>query len=340
MHHRKPSLSKASRNNKHGQQFRKYRKPTSSKHDPRKEECLTSHFNNVLLVVGLGSMSDFESLPLYEIAYKKVFRNRVYCGPDFLSGEITFDGALFLKQNTRYGAFLYDCLTLALREHANYTGFIFVPENVLVNPKRLAFMNKNKIWVSNQTKPGPVLYEQTDTSLEWWSSPWGMQAIEKLFEYLVELSYYNRRKNKMTDGLWTSDWDTHQLLNRWLWNGKGEYRTYWSNETFLYLPARYSSLYLNATKHMRPSGVRQEIALPTIVKMLELDSNTQTVSAKLIEDSNSHILDNRDQFRASIEEHGLLYASGKLRKDRRKLLNHMMFKEYGVGQFLKYNHCN
>ena len=302
-------------------------------------ECLTEHFKDVLFVAAFGSMSDFESLPLYEITYKKVFRNRVYCGPDYLNGQTSFEEARFLKQNTRFGAFLYDCLTRVSKEYTNYTGYIFVPENVLINPRRLASLDKNHIWESDQAKSGPVLYGQVDDTLEWWSSPWGMQAVEKLFEFLVELSYYNSRKAKMTDGQWTPGWDVHQMLNRWLWNGKGEYRTYWSKETFLYLPAKYSSLYLNVTKHMRPSGVRQEIALPTIAKMLELDSFTQKLSTKLVDESNTKILDDRDLFQEAIDTHELVYASEKMRKKRRELLNHLTFKEYGVGQFLKYNHC-
>ena len=301
--------------------------------------CLTEHFKDVLFIAAFGSMSDFESLPLYEITYKKVFRNRVYCGPDYLNGQTSFEEASFLKQNTRFGAFLYDCLTRVTKEYRNFTGYIFVPENVLINPRRLASLNKYHIWESDQAKQGPVLYGQVDNTLEWWSSPWGMQAVEKLFEYLSELNYYNNRKTKMTDGRWIPDWDVHQMLNRWLWNGVGEYRTYWSKETFLYLPAKYSSLYLNATRHMRPSGVRQEIALPTITKMLELGSLTEKLSSKLVKESNPSLLDDRDLFREAIETHDLVYASGKMRKDRRKLLNHLTFKEYGVGQFLKYNHC-
>lgn len=301
--------------------------------------CLTEHFKDILFISAFGSMSDFESLPLYEITYKKVFRNRVYCGPDYLNGQTSFEEASFLKQNTRYGAFLYDCLTRVTKEYKNYTGYIFVPENVLINPRRLASLNKNHIWESDQAKAGPILYGQVDNTLEWWSSPWGMQAVEKLYEYLIELSYYNNRKTKMTDGRWKPDWNVHQMLNRWLWNGNGEYRTYWSKETFLYLPAKYASLYVNATQHMRPSGVRQEIALPTITKMLELDSLTVKLSSKLVEESNPGILDNRVLFRAAIELNDLVYASGKMKKDRRKLLNHLTFKEYGVGQFLQYNHC-
>ncbi|XP_066927239.1 uncharacterized protein [Clytia hemisphaerica] len=302
-----------------------------------RDQCLTEHFNDILFVAAFGAMLDYESIPLFEVMYKKVFRNRLYCGPEYMK-QTASKSAIFIKQNTRYGAFLYDCLTQVLKNHNNYTGYIFVSESTIVNPKKLATLNKNYIWESNRTELGPTLYGQIPNTSEWWTSPWGMQAIEKLYEYLTEVSYYNIRKTKMTEGRWTPEWDIGQVLNNWLWNGKGEFGTYWSQETFLYLPKRYTSLYLNITKHARPSGVRHEIALPTLVRMIELDSSIQKLSTGVISKSDKFVLDKRDLFEEMMGTNDLVYVTGK-RNEKNKILNHLTFKEHGVGEFLKYNDC-
>lgn len=283
-------------------------------------------------------MSEFESLPLFEVMYKKVFKHRLYCGPDYLNGQTTFEDADFAKVNTRYGAFLYDCLTHILQTRRNYTGYIFVSDGVVVNPRQLSMLDQNLIWESNRTISGPDLYGQIENTSEWWSSPWGMQAVEKLHEYFTEVSYYNNRKMKMTEGQWISDWDVGQILNRWLWNGKGKFMTYWAHQTFLYLPARYSHLFLNITKHVRPSGVRHDIALPTVTRMLELEGKLLKLPTGLVNKGNEHILDDRDLVKNMIEASSLIYLDGK-RKERRRLSNHLTLKEYGVGEFLKYNSC-
>ena len=46
---------------------------------------------------------------------------------------------------------------------------------------------------------GPILYRQPEPGTwEWFHSPWGKQAMEKVFEYFVELNYYDTRKSKVS----------------------------------------------------------------------------------------------------------------------------------------------
>ena len=53
---------------------------------------VTNHrFANTLLVIGFGAPSEYESIPLFELLYKKVFVHRLYCGATRLQNQTEID---------------------------------------------------------------------------------------------------------------------------------------------------------------------------------------------------------------------------------------------------------
>lgn len=300
--------------------------------------CANDSFDRTLLIVAFGAITELESIPLFELLYKKVFKNRLYCGPKTPSNTSN-EQFLFMVVNTRYGAFLYDCLTMVVKTHTNYTGYFFMGEETLLNYWNIRNFDQNQIWTSERVQTGPDLYGEIETSMEWWPSPWGMQAVEKVFEYFTDLNYYNNRKTKLTDGQWTPPWDVAQVLNKWLWNGKGVFRTYWTDQTFVYLPQPYVNLYVNVSKHVRSSGVRHGIALPLILRMMILKNSMVVLKSGVVNrDKNDEVLEKRNQLRLLAVENALIHLNGT-RKERREILNHLRLKEFAVGKFLEYSRC-
>ena len=307
-----------------------------------KDTCPSSHhFDTILLIVAFGATSEIESIPLFELLYKSSFKHRLYCGPDAWSNKST-DSFSFLTVNTRHGAFLYDCMSEALRMHRNYSGYLFLGEDILLNYWNMLNLDMTRIWEGKGTKPGPDLYGQVydNKVFEWWPSPWGMQAVEKLYEYFVELNYYDNRKQKLTDGRWMPTWDVLQALNTWLWNGGGKYRTYWTEQSLVYLPAKFMNVYLNITKHARSSGIRQGIAHPLIIRMLQLKSSIISLKTGTVNsNTRQEIMDNREKLKELSMDYKVIHLKGT-RKQRREILNHLTLKEYAVGKFLQYSSCH
>lgn len=298
--------------------------------------CYKKQFEEVLLIIGFGALTEYESIPLFELLYKKTFKNRLYCGISSLPNQTEIN---FLVTDTRYGAFLYDCLDKAMKTHTSYKGYFFIGEEVLLNYWNMKDFDMNKIWEDNNIKHGPTLYEQNKEYWEWWESPWGVRAMEKVYEYFIELNYYDNRKAKLTQGEWAPDWDAGQSLNKWIWNGEGEFKCYWTNRTVLYIPKKYSQLYLNISKHFRASGVRHGITIPSVTRLITLaSSNVKLRSAEINENNRNQFLTNRDYLNIASEENDIIYIKGT-RKERRTVLNDLRMKEYAVGKFLEYRHC-
>ena len=309
---------------------------TSDINEDANTHCYNKYFDEVLLIVGFGATTEFESIPLFELLYKKTFKNRIYCGVSNIPNQTEIN---VLVTDTRLGAFLYSCINNAMTTYPEYRGYLFIGEEILLNFWNLKGLDLNKIWEDDLVQLGPILYEQHNEDWEWWESPWGVRAMEKVFEYLVELNYYDNRKTKLTNGDWSPEWDAGQSLNKWLWNGAGDYRCYWSTRTVVYIPNQYSQLYLNISKHFRASGVRHGIALPTILRLLSLSKDfIKLTSTEINADNQGNFLTDRTFLQEASENKQFVYIHGN-RKDRRAILNDLRLKEYAVGKFLEYRHC-
>ncbi len=301
-----------------------------------KNQCRKHIFNDTLLIIGLGSDKEYEGIPLYDLLYKGGFEHRIICGPSSLSNDSDIKIEIV---NTRNGAFLYDCLSHAVVKYPDYKGYLFVAEEILVNYWNFIAYDKEKIWQDASVIHGPVLYAGTPTDWEWWASPWGMRALEKAFEYLIERNYGDLRKSKLTEGDWKPEWDVNNALNSWLWNGKGEYRAYWINKTILYLPSHHVHTYKKLAKIFRQSGVRHAIAMPTMMRLLELEADSVKLRGELIDAfTNSSVLSDRDSLVKASNENDFLFVNGG-RKERRVVLNDLKLKEFAMGKFLYYDEC-
>ena len=299
--------------------------------------CLRDVFRDILLVVALGMSYEYESIPLFELLYKGGFENRIYCGPSQISNETDFKIDIV---DTRNGGFLYECLTYTLRTYPNYTGYIFTAEEILFNYWKFSDYDKTRIWQDTSVEKGPAIYSQTWDDWEWWASPWGMRALEKSYEYIVERNYGNNRKSKLSQGEWQPEWDTNNALNSWLWNGKGDYHAYWINRTILYLPQHYAETFLHLARIFRSSGVRHAIAMPTIMRLLDLDSRSLKLKGDLInkDNSSSSLISDRTLLMNASESYDFMYVRGG-RRERRVILNDLKLKEFAMGKFLLYDKC-
>ena len=295
--------------------------------------CPRKHFKDTLLIVALPTNRAYESIPLYELLYRGGFRNRILCGPVQLSNEST---AMIEVVNTRNGAFLYDCLSQVVGRYQNFTGYLFVAEETLGNYWNLINYDKNRIWQDAGVVSGPALYSGTPDNWEWWASPWGMRAVEKAFEYLVERNYGDIRKSKLSEGDWKPEWDVNNALNAWFWNGRGQYRAYKVNRSILYIPKRHIDVYLKLSKIFRQSGVRHALALPTIMRLLELAEDSVQLHGAAINNLNGS--QNREALSDAAKFKDFIYVNGGT-IERRRSLNDLKLKEFAMGKFLYYDKC-
>ena len=214
--------------------------------------------------------------------------------------------------NTRNGAFLYECLSQAVTKYPNFTGYLFVAEEVLLNYWNLMNYDKNKIWQDADVINGPTLYSGTPDNWEWWASPWGMRAIEKAFEYLVERNYGDIRKSKLSEGDWNAEWDINNVLNAWIWNGRGQYKAFWVNKSIIHIPRRHIPIYSKLAKIFRQSGVRHALALPTIMRLLELEEYSVKLYGVAINYLNGS--QDRESLSDAAQSKDFIYVTGGIKR--------------------------
>ena len=144
-----------------------------------------------------------------------------------------------------------------MRKYNNFTGFLFINDDVLLNPWTLYGLNQDKIWEGPKWPITIGNFSKTNRWY-WWESRWGVKKCSKARQ------------------------EAYEKFPQIFLNPGGESSVYNEEERFgcfrgrsdvVYIPNRLSSKFVQLSKLFYKHDVFLEIALPTILRMLEESIN-------------------------------------------------------------------
>ncbi len=200
-----------------------------------------AHYDDILLIINYNH-AHYESIPLLKKIYKPYFKNIVFYGPT-ANPEI-------IELPHYKGYFSYLCISDAMEKYPNYSGYLFLMDDCILNPRLIEEFDATKIYyaycVEHQKtfpidlKTGPSFY------WSWWTTQWGSTALKAA---LNELPMHY--KNILEENC-----------------GKNAIVGAFSD--CAYIPSSYKNQFVELAKIFGKHQVFLEIALPTILCSLSL----------------------------------------------------------------------
>lgn len=236
--------------------------------------CKQDKFDDVLLVIAFVEFL-YESIPYLEKLYRHRFPNIVYCGPVKPPEEGPYK--LIVVPMLR-GVTAYECLSTAARTLPQFTGYLFMRNDLFLNIGSMATFNRSRIWQSSGQLGNQVMFQQPRDSWIWWYTPWGLKACEEAFKELIQLNNAYKRATIDKKRQEESSWDVEYSLNALLWNGRGLNMCYRGFSNLFYIPSKHAVTFEKLSAVFQKHQVYMEIAVPTMIKMLDLSEKTEQVT--------------------------------------------------------------
>lgn len=235
--------------------------------------CKQDNFEDILLVIAFVDLL-YDSIPYLEKLYRHHFPNIMYCGPGESLDKREYN---IVVVDMLHGVTVYECLSTAMRTHPGFTGYLFMRNDVLLNFRKIASFNKSRLWESSEQLGSQVMFQQPRETWIWWYTPWGLKACEQAYKDIIYLSDVYKRAiidNKEQE----SSWDVENSLNALLWNGHGVNMCYRSFSNPFYIPSVHAAAFEKLTDVFQKQQVYIEIAVPTIIRMLDLSEKAEQLS--------------------------------------------------------------
>lgn len=219
--------------------------------------CLKHTFSKILLVI-VYNYPHFDSIPLLTALYKPAFPHLLFCGPPSNSTHRV------LEVDILRGILGYECLGRAIRKHPEYQGYFYINDDVILNFWNLYSFDRNRIWESPFLFGSTGLYEPTSpTKWYWWVSPYGLLNCRRAYEELANLNHQLQSKG----------FNIVNAITTLYHNGNGSLRCYSGRSDVLYIPARHAAGFSALSGKFYKHRVFLEIAIPTILRMLDGKEN-------------------------------------------------------------------
>lgn len=213
-------------------------------------------FDNILLVITFN-FALYESLPLLLSMYQKVFPNIYICGPK-RSPKFSYVNHLPIHK----GYYAYDCVSEAISQHKNYSGYLFLMDDVLLNFWTLNSMDFNRLW-EGPKQPIALGRFVPPTKWYWWKSRWGKDKCQRAFNEISHIKTESAESAILAT----------EMLSNLRRNGNGAYRCHRGRSDIFYVPRRFATRFTILSSIFRKHEVFLEIAVPTIFRLLDRTNN-------------------------------------------------------------------
>ena len=228
---------------------------TSASMKKRHQLCLNGRYKNILLLVNFNHPF-YQNIPLLKLLYSRIFPNMVFYG------TVKSNKFEVKKIDSKKGFLSYIGLADAMETYHNYTGYLLINDDILLNSWSLDDLDQQKIW-EGPTQPISIKNVKRIAKWYWWKHPrWGLpKCLLARNESTVQYPDYVTLKysNAVDDG--NDDADNHI---------KGCYR---GRSDVLYIPRQFSKQFITLSKIFYKHDVFLELAIPTMVRMI-VDKST------------------------------------------------------------------
>ncbi len=214
---------------------------------------LKGHFDDILLIINYNH-AHYESIPLLKKIYGTYFKNIVFYGP-------TRHDVIELPHFK--GFFSYLCISDAMKSHPNFSGYLFLHDDCILNPTLIKDLDLKKIWFPSlfyfkSDKGNPINITQGISATTWWywNSQWGFNPTVKAFN---EMSEYNKN-------ILETNWEKSNVVVAFT--------------DIAYIPSAYHGQFIELAEIFGKHKVFLEIALPTILFSLSLKKDWEWLPGK------------------------------------------------------------
>ncbi|XP_032221566.2 probable glycosyltransferase STELLO2 isoform X2 [Nematostella vectensis] len=231
---------------------RNYRRPQVS--------CgLKGAFSGIVLVI-VYNHPLYSSIPLLRKLYSPAFKHIMFCGEKGTSNR-TEQSVDYLY--IRKGFFAYACLARASEKYEDTVGidgYLLISDDVLLNYWNFVPFDRKRIWEGPKV---PVTFNGTGVKKKWyfWDSSWGIQKCQKSYNEIIHEARHREDSNSLT------------FVKTLKSNGVGQAKCFRGRSDIFYIPRKFSAQFQKLAYIFYKHGVFLEIAVPTISRMLDLESN-------------------------------------------------------------------
>ena len=235
--------------------------------------CQQDNFEDLLLIIAFVELL-YDTIPYLEKLYRNYFPNIVYCGPTGSPKNREYP-VIFVEM--LHGVTAYECVGAAVRAHPGFKGYLFMRNDLFLNFRSIANLSRSRIWESSEQLGSQAMFEQPCESWIWWYTPWGLKACEQAYKDIIHLNDAYRRAiiDKKEQ---ESSWDVENSINALLWNGRGVNMCYRGFSNLFYIPTEHASAFEKLSAIFKKHQVYVEIAVPTILRMLELSEKAKQLT--------------------------------------------------------------
>jgi hypothetical protein len=212
-----------------------------------------NRFQNTVLIVKYNYKAPPGPVLLHLHMWSKVFVNQlIYISWDeaecaeFNAKNLDVNGTIAVVSKLEpyaSGYMAYEVVSLAMRSHPNYEGYLFAHDDMAMNISALMELDLKKTWMSDwihRDSCRDLEYGWTNhTNGWWWDGEWGCTAIDKFLANNTAIA------NEMIQ----------TLGSKYVWCGE--------QSDFFYLPNSFKKIFLRVMEPMAAFGIFLEIAVPT-----------------------------------------------------------------------------
>jgi hypothetical protein len=185
--------------------------------------------NDILLIINYH-FPFYQSMDLLKKIYSPYFPHIVFYGPKSHPNVNVVDHY--------HGWYSYKDIAMAMQKYPDYTGYLLINDDLIINPQNFERFDKNCVWIYPFLQPD--LAPNAFTSWTWWQRKEGYTAIKKVYEQLNEASSLMIKQNL------------------------GDNKVARGFSDIAYIPARCSQQFIKVCSLCVQHNVFLEIALPTI----------------------------------------------------------------------------
>lgn len=195
--------------------------------------------------------------------YNKAFPNIYVCGPnDAEKANESVSDYTVNRFPLHKGYFAYECLSEAAARYKNYSGYLLVMDDVLLNFWTLKDLDFTRLW-EGPKQPIEVSGFSPPAIWYWWRSRWGKENCQKAFNEVNQF-YKDSPETAIL---------AKEMLSKLRHNGKGVNRCFRGRSDIFYVPRKYITRYSLLSSIFRKHNVFLEIAVPTIFRLLDKVEN-------------------------------------------------------------------
>lgn len=229
---------------------------TKSGLKPFAKTLLTINFNHPF----------YDNIPLLREYYEPIFDNIIFCGP-----ESNTKYNIIVIEGTK-GHFGYKCIAEGIRKYPEYSGYLYVNDDMVVNWWTMFKQPRDRIWYgkdiinaagANMDKPAPCCWQ-------WWKTANALENCKISFDALKE-------KLASYDGV--------NYTKIFFDNTNGERLCLRAWSDFMYVPYRLSQVYLKLADEFYKNKVFLETAVSTILTILDKKRNRVNLDGMYLPDT-------------------------------------------------------